>query len=77
MKSVADCLAFVLLVNKRKLMVILNGMKFTSFLRKDYSTQTNDHTLNLIESNEIHDCVVILRSYVKKGNKNKKSYLCS
>ena len=66
MKSVADCSAFVLLVNKRKIMVISNGMKFTSFLSKDYSSQTNDHIVNLIESNKIHDYDVFLRSLLRK-----------
>lgn len=75
MESFADCSAFVLLVNNGKLMVISNGMKFTSFFSRDYSAQTNKRIVNLIESIKIHDCDFFLISYVKLDNKINKSYL--
>ena len=65
MESAADCSAFVSLVNKRKLMVLPDGMNFASFLSKDYSRQTNAHIVNFIESNKLHDYDVFLESHVQ------------
>ena len=63
-----DCSDFVSLVNQKKLMVIVNGMKLTRLVIKDYNTQTNDHIVKLIRSNKFRGYDVFLRCHVKEGD---------